>query len=432
MYYPDMAGQLGEDLVRLPDGRVVPAAVAAQIQGPGAMPINTAGTPVLPDAPVGGPEKVKIEPVGMPQRSAPNFSAQPNPGMPNMYASSMTPTPSPTQGSTGSTGLSLLDLLGAQKSAKPGMDQSDVLMAIGSGMLGLSQDQGLQQLGMAGFGQISDRAKERKEEAKTTETKNKTIAALEKLNRPDLVAAVNGGLLTGADAYKIATEKPDRDKLVEAKDGSWRNPYTGEVVVAAPKGGLGLDPKDMMAQANVLRDDLRTDLKGFNAVQEAYQGIEQLYNNPGGVSDYALTVAFAKVLDPTSVVRGEEQAAIAQSGALSEAMKTQLINAFKGEGSLPPAVRQEIMEIAQGTYLNSLSTARRTAQYYTTMATDFGVNPKYLFMPEMESPGAIVPAVPPKLPQNDPRFEGFTPQDWEEYWKSLTKEQKIELSRGIQ
>ena len=38
------------------------------------------------------------------------------------------------------------------------------------------------------------------------------------------------------------------------------------------------------------------------------------FDNLGGVSDYALTIAFAKILDPGSVVRDSEQAAIANTG----------------------------------------------------------------------------------------------------------------------
>jgi len=92
--------------------------------------------------------------------------------------------------------MGLLDRLGASFG---NMDQSDILMALGSGMLGLSQDKGLQQLGMAGFGQVSERGEERKASAQA----NKTIAALRKMDRNDLADAVESGMLPAAEAAKV-------------------------------------------------------------------------------------------------------------------------------------------------------------------------------------------------------------------------------------
>jgi len=98
-----------------------------------------------------------------------------------------------------------MGLLGRIGKSFGDMDQSDILMALGSGMLGLSQDKGLQQLGMAGFGQVAERGETRKATAQA----NKTVDALRKMKRNDLADAVSSGALKATDAYKIALDGGD-------------------------------------------------------------------------------------------------------------------------------------------------------------------------------------------------------------------------------
>lgn len=112
--------------------------------------------------------------------------------------------------------MDLLGLLG--KAQKPKMNQADVLMAIGSGMMGLSQDPNLQKLGMAGFGQVAARRDERKATAKTNATVDALVAAgvvpanqADALrNNPDLIGEVYKSALKGnvplSDIGKLAAD----------------------------------------------------------------------------------------------------------------------------------------------------------------------------------------------------------------------------------
>jgi len=92
--------------------------------------------------------------------------------------------------------MGLLDRL---KAGFSGIDQSDALMALGSGMLGLSNDPNLQKMGMAGFGQVAENKKTRQATAKT----NQTVEALRKMGRTDLADAVESGMMPAAEAAKI-------------------------------------------------------------------------------------------------------------------------------------------------------------------------------------------------------------------------------------
>lgn len=76
---------------------------------------------------------------------------------------------------------------------------------------------------------IQGRMADQRDEKKASAQANKTAEYIRtQLNRPDLAQAVEQGIMTGADAYKIANA-PQRDKGVNI-DGRLVNPYTGEVM----------------------------------------------------------------------------------------------------------------------------------------------------------------------------------------------------------
>ena len=172
-----------------------------------------------------------------------------------------------------------------------------------------------------------------------------------------------------------------------------------------------------------MRDDVNRDLSTFNATNDAWNKIEYLYNNQSGTSDYALTVAFANILDPGSVVRGEEQESIARSGALSEAMKEQLTNALTGTGTLPPKVRDDILAIARNQYMNQADDARTKLGLYQTTATRFGLDPSLLYPGEIKDAAITPPSTPPQAVIN--AVDPADPATVAEWWGTLSKEQRL-------
>lgn len=135
---------------------------------------------------------------------------------------------------------------------------------------------------------------------------------------------------------------------------------------------------DLFARAGKLRDDFRAEpaFKVFSDVQDAAKRIGMFYQNPGAVSDYGLAVAFAKIVDPGSVAREGEVAAVQGSGALSQSMKQSLINAINGEGALPPQMREEIVRLAEGFYKEQAEKYQQTYNEYRGRAERFGINPR--------------------------------------------------------
>lgn len=140
--------------------------------------------------------------------------------------------------------------------------------------------------------------------------------------------------------------------------------------------------------ANTYRDDLKAEpeVQNFRLVRQGFDVIETLYQNPGAVSDYALAVGFAKIVDPGSVAREGEVAAVQGSTALSDRLKQQVINALNGTGALPEESRAEIADLAAQFYNRNADRAGTVLQSYRTRAERAG-----LPFDEIWSGGAIDP-----------------------------------------
>lgn len=165
-----------------------------------------------------------------------------------------------------------------------------------------------------------------------------------------------------------------------------------------PYGNGTLSP-DQLSVANTLRDDFRTDTAAFNDVKSAFTDLsaayEQSASGMAGVSDYALVVGLAKVLDPTSVVRGEEAAAIQNTSGLAESVKAQLTQILStGGGSLPQSVRDQIMQLASRRYNNVLGETQETIDQYIKRAEQANIPWEQIGFQQVLQPTQFTPAVP--------------------------------------
>ena len=165
-----------------------------------------------------------------------------------------------------------------------------------------------------------------------------------------------------------------------------------------PYGNGTLSP-DQLSVANTLRDDFRTDTAAFNDVKSAFTDLSAAYDQSAsgmaGVSDYALVVGLAKVLDPTSVVRGEEAAAIQNTSGLAESVKAQLTQILStGGGSLPQSVRDQIMQLASRRYNNVLGETQETIDQYIKRAEQANIPWEQIGFQQVLQPTQFTPAVP--------------------------------------
>jgi hypothetical protein len=97
-----------------------------------------------------------------------------------------------------------------------------------------------------------------------------------------------------------------------------------------------------MGYVKQYRSEIEKLTKDFRDIQSGYQKIKKFYDTKGPIGDYGLAVQFAKLIDPGSVAREGEVAAVQKAGSLPDSVKAALINALNGMGALPPRLRADI------------------------------------------------------------------------------------------
>jgi len=168
------------------------------------------------------------------------------------------------------------------------------------------------------------------------------IAAVVEKN-PEMAATVMGSIVQ--EKIKSPGVKVIGDKLVDE---------TGKVLYEGdPEALKKLDEKQVTIVRNLSNDLVNRSYKIYDEIANGYRLIQEAVENKTGVSDYVLTIAFSKILDPESVVRTEEQKAVAGAGSGIQALVSSVQNFIGGTGSLPEPVRQQI-----------LGTAQRNAKFY--------------------------------------------------------------------
>lgn len=294
-------------------------------------------------------------------------------------------------GSGGGRGMGLLDFQQEPQTfgerLREGLRSGSLMdsLALAFNSMRLNPDEGLAQL----VGQ-------RQEQRAQDRTANRTAQWLMSQGREDLARALLSGAIDPKTAASVALAPPDQVSGIEV-GGRIVNPQTGEIIYDPVKDGTATLTSDQLTALNTLRDDATTATAELGAMRDAWTNINTFYQNPGAVSDRALVIAFAKILDPTSVVRESESAAIANSGSLDAGMKALLLNALKGTGGLPPAIRDEIVTLARDMYANKMPNVEGRINMLTETARRAGLPPDLVFSGNLTPPQPIGTSAPPTL-----------------------------------
>lgn len=219
-------------------------------------------------------------------------------------------------------------------------------------------------------------------------TANKTAQWLASKGRDDLAQAVAGGMLSPKDAVAQAMQVPGKRNVMEV-NGKLVDVDTGAIVYDSTGGAAPQLTSEQLSGINTLRDDASSAYSEFGQMKDAYGSIETFYSNPGSVSDKALVVAFAKVLDPTSVVREGESAAIANAGSLTSGLRETLLNTLQGGGNLPPEIRTEILDLSEKLYRAKMPSVQQRIDMLKKTATAAGIDPSLIFPSELIAPAGI-------------------------------------------
>lgn len=130
------------------------------------------------------------------------------------------------------------------------------------------------------------------------------------------------------------------------------------------------------SNANVLRDELNTQIKPYRDVQNSYTDLQATLGNPKATAsdDMASIFKYMKMLDPTSVVREGEYANVRNAAGVPD----QILNLYNKtlEGTqLNPQQRQEILGTAGKLNDNATKSMQQIQQDYTERAKRAGVEP---------------------------------------------------------
>jgi hypothetical protein len=232
--------------------------------------------------------------------------------------------------------------------------------------------------------------------AEDTRLKNRTAQWLASRGRDDLAQAMMTGALDPKTAVATAMQPADQVSGIEV-GGKLVDPRTGQVLYDPTNGGQTLTP-EQLTMLNALRDDATQATKELGAVKSAYTDIQTFYENQGAVSDRALVIAFAKVLDPTSVVRESEAAALANAGSLEAGLRSTLLNTLQGGGNLPPQIRTEIAQLARELYSSRIGGVQARVDMLLETALRAGLPPELVSSGDFAPPAALTPTAPPPPP----------------------------------
>ena len=285
-----------------------------------------------------------------------------------------------------------------------GDDEKRARLSLALSGLSMFPNEGVMQLARDTIMQARQQRADQAAQSQARAAENRTLQYIANLGTPQAQQALQYAQGTGdvAGALKMAMQTANPMDAIQLEKAQieldqLKNPPAQPAMT-----------DEMFGNLNTLRDDVRTDLSTFEVVKQGYNNITTFYSNPSGTSDYALAVAFAKILDPTSVAREGEVTAVQNAGARIPALGQALKNAVTGEGALTPEVRQQIADLATAIYSERAAEAQKKLETYGSLADQVGIPRQFLYGGDIPAARPVIPAVvPPSAAER-----GVLQEDW--------------------
>jgi hypothetical protein len=224
-------------------------------------------------------------------------------------------------------------------------------------------------------------------------------AALRTLTQLDLQASQQRGtrILSGAESQSILGTAYDPDKVYQLTQEG------GITVVPGTRESGEPTPRQLREDAG----KLRTEFGAQKPVQEFLQMGPQILairdgvsrENPSRLNDINLTFAFAKMLDPTSVVRENEAGQIVASASVADRLAGYIAR-LNGGAAFSPELRAQLLREAEGRYSSARTAYLGEVDAFTELARRKGVNPEFVIPPRRNLPEALpIPGSPEARPR---------------------------------
>lgn len=274
------------------------------------------------------------------------------------------------------------------------------------------------------MGLAQNRINQRQKLGMLNEQKNRTIQALQNMNTPQAMRALQlldaGGSIS--DALSMGFEKPVSNIEYKIVDGTLVsvNNDTGEVSEIYSSGA---DNNKNIIEARKEFTMLPT-VKSFADVSTAYSRVLNSAKDPSGAGDLSLIFNFMKVLDPGSTVREGEFATAQNSGGVEQKVVS-LYNQVVDGRRLGELQRADFVDRATRLYQGAEKQYDSIARQYADFARQANLDPQ-LVIPDFSFQGEIPPtATILRVPPNPDTSQFATAEEWKNHWINVfTEEQR--------
>jgi hypothetical protein len=166
------------------------------------------------------------------------------------------------------------------------------------------------------------------------------------------------------------------DKSVDVTPGSQTEKYYREAgYKSTPSESSGIKPQDVFDNEKDLRSEVTNVNKTFGQTANQFRRVEAAVKKPSPANDIALVFSYMKMLDPTSVVRENEQATAQNAGGVPQRIRAQW-NALQSGENFTPEQRKDFYQSAVDVYSSQLTQYQKDLDYYRGVAQRNSLNPE--------------------------------------------------------
>lgn len=203
--------------------------------------------------------------------------------------------------------------------------------------------------------------------------------------RSERISSQKYDMAKQGDAQAFTAGQNELDRRAEQKRHEDDMAFKLEEVAKRTRAEMADADKELFQRANTLRDDFTSSSKEFATVNEAYERIATVGNNPSAVGDIALITGYMKLLDPGSTVREGEFATAADAGSVPNALVARYNKLINGE-RLSGDTRADFLKQSRRLYEIALEAQEKRVALFNERADRAGVDRRDVTTP--------IPALP--------------------------------------
>jgi hypothetical protein len=199
---------------------------------------------------------------------------------------------------------------------------------------------------------------------------------------------------------KVDTFQPMPNNFPRLGEGT--TPLPSAVRTTVPATETPRTPQQLFSDANQVRSEIERGpvYINYSNARPALLSLRQAEPVGTGASDRQMIIAFAKILDPNSVVMTSEGEAVQRTGGVFDTLQG-MIQHIQGGGTLSPSVRRNLVEQGESVFNTHETAYRDRVATYRDLAKRGGLDPDSVY-PEVKTISKYTPpGQPMKLPDGE-------------------------------